>query len=102
MATLIVGGDRVNSYRDYLQEQGLGPVRHWNGRKNSECHRTLPSGTRLIVILVDQVNHRLAIKTRRIADELELPVIFSRRSIGQLEQAVSRVRGHDRLLAAAQ
>ena len=92
MSVLIVGGDRVNTYKEYLQTQGLGPVLHWNGRKNSDCHRSLPASTRLVVILVDQINHMLAIKLRRTADNLDLPVVFSRRSIGQLDQLISRFK----------
>lgn len=92
MSTLIVGGDRVNTYKDYLLSQGFGPVLHWNGRKNSACHRTIPSDTRLLVIMVDQVNHGLATKMRRVADELDLPVVFSRRSLGQLGEAINRFR----------
>jgi hypothetical protein len=92
MGTLIVGGDRINSYRDYLLAQGYGPVLHWDGRKNSACHRTIPAGTRLLVIMVDQINHGLATKMRRVADELDLPVVFSRRSIGQLGEAIKRFR----------
>jgi len=93
MSTLIVGGDRINTYKDYLLSQGFGPVLHWNGRKNSACHRTIPAGTRLLVIMVDQVNHGLATKMRRVADELDLPVVFSRRSIGQLDEVISRLKG---------
>lgn len=92
MSVLIVGGDRVNTYKEYLQTQGLGPVLHWNGRKNSDCHRPIPASTRLVVILVDQINHMLAIKLRRTADDLDLPVVFSRRSIGQLDQVISRFK----------
>ena len=92
MSVLIVGGDRVNTYKDYLQTQGLGPVLHWNGRKNSDCHRSIPASTHLVVILVDQINHMLAIKLRRTADDLDLPVVFSRRSIGQLDQLISRFK----------
>ena len=92
MSVLIVGGDRVNTYKEYLQTQGLGPVLHWNGRKNSDCHRSIPASTRLVVILVDQINHMLAIKLRRTADNLDLPVVFSRRSIGQLDQIISRFK----------
>jgi len=92
MSVLIVGGDRVNTYKEYLQTQGLGPVLHWNGRKNSDCHRSIPASTRLVVILVDQINHMLAIKLRRTADDLDLPVLFSRRSIGQLDQLINRFK----------
>ena len=94
MTTLIVGGDRVNTYKEFLLSQGLGPVLHWNGRNNSECHRKIPARTRLLVILVDQVNHRLAIKIRRVAVDMDLPVIFSRRSIAQLDQAITRFKGY--------
>ena len=90
MSTLIVGGDRVNTYKEFLLTQGFGPIQHWSGRKNSECHRTIPAGTRLVVIMIDQVNHGLANKMRRAADGLDLPVIFSRRSIAQLGQAINR------------
>ena len=90
MTTLIVGGDRINTYKDYLASHGYGPVLHWNGRNNSECHKKIPARTRLVVIMVDQVNHRLAIKMREIADSMNLPVIFSRRSIAQLEKAIER------------
>ena len=92
MSVLIVGGDRVNTYKEYLQTQGLGPVLHWNGRKNGDCHRSIPASTRLGVILVDQINHMLAVKLRRTADDLDLPVLFSRRSIGQLDQLISRFK----------
>ena len=44
MSTLIGGDDRVNSYRNYLLSRSFGPVLHWNGRKNSACQRTIPSG----------------------------------------------------------
>jgi len=100
MSTLIVGGDRVNTYIEYLENQGLGPVRHWDGRRNSDCHRVIPRGTRLVVILVDQVNHRLAIKMRLVAGERELPVIFSRRSTRQLGRAITRIRDNSSLTSS--
>lgn len=93
MTALIIGGDRIDTYKEYLVAQGFGPVLHWSGRNNSACHRKIPQRTRLVVILVDQVNHRLAIKMRQIADDRDLPVVFSRRSIAQLDQAIGRLRG---------
>lgn len=88
MSALIVGGDRVASYKDWLAEHGYFPVRHWNGRKQSECHRQIPIDTRLVVVLVDQVNHGLVRKIRRVADDMAVPVVFSRRSVSQLGAAV--------------
>ena len=102
MTTLIVGGDRVETYRDFLYENGFGPVLHWQGRKSGECHRLIPSKTRLVVIMVDQVSHGLAIKMRRTADELNLPVVFTKRSISQLGKALDRVRHRDPRVSAIQ
>ncbi|UCV05944.1 DUF2325 domain-containing protein [Dechloromonas denitrificans] len=91
MAALIVGGDRVGNFKDYLVQQGYVPVRHWTGRNQSECHRTIPIDTRVVVVMVDQVNHGLAKKIRRAADEMDVPVVFSRRSVGQLSSALACV-----------
>ena len=92
MKALIVGGDHVNTYKNFLLLQGYGAVLHWPGRKNNECHRPIPANTGLMVIMVDQISHQLASKMRRAAVDLDLPVVFSRRSIGQLDQAFARFR----------
>ncbi|NTV71367.1 MAG: DUF2325 domain-containing protein [Azonexaceae bacterium] len=89
MAALIVGGDRVDSFRDYLAGQGYQPVRHWSGRKPGECHRSIPVDTRVVVVMVDQINHGLARKIRRVADAMDVPVVFSKRSVGQLSGALA-------------
>lgn len=95
MTTLIVGGDRINAYSEFLSANGFGPILHWSGRRQSECHRTIPRGTQLVVILVDQVNHNLAYKIRRTADEMELPVVYTPRSIGHLGKTLTRFRPHN-------
>jgi hypothetical protein len=91
MAALIVGGDRIDTYKDFLASQGYEPVRHWSGRKQSECHRSIPLDTRVVVVMVDYVNHGLARKIRRSAGNMAVPVVFSRRSIGQLSSALGCV-----------
>ena len=93
MAALIVGGDRVGTYKTFLAEQGYVPVRHWSGRKQSECHRQIPLDTRVIVIMIDQINHGLARKIRQGAAAMAVPVVFSRRSVGQLGNALAGVDG---------
>lgn len=91
MAALIVGGDKVDAFRDYLAERGFGPVRHWSGRKPGECHRPIPVDTRVVVVVVDQINHGLARKIRRAAGEMSVPVVFSKRSLGQLSDGLAGV-----------
>ena len=91
MAALIVGGDRVDSFRDYLSQQGFQPIRHWSGRKAGECHRQIPLDTRVVIVMVDQINHGLARKVRREAGDMLVPVVFSKRSLGQLSNALACV-----------
>jgi hypothetical protein len=84
MAALIVGGDRIERYRAFLHENGFPRVRHWSGRKYSDCHREIPGDTRVIVMIVDQINHGFASRIRKTADARNLPVVFCRRSMEQL------------------
>ncbi|MBK7955548.1 MAG: DUF2325 domain-containing protein [Candidatus Accumulibacter sp.] len=92
MAALIVGGDHVAVYTKYLQEIGYPTIRHWNGRRNSECHRQIPADTSLVVILIDQVSHGLAKKARRSAMEMCVPIVFSGRGVGQLGEAMASLQ----------
>ena len=92
MAALIIGGDRVAVHIHYLQRLGYATIRHWNGRRKSECHRQIPVDTSLVVILIDQVNHGLAKKARRTANEMRVPIVFSGRGVGQLGEAMASLR----------
>lgn len=92
MSALIVGGDRVAVYITYLQQLGYATIRHWSGRRNSQCHRQIPADTSLIVILIDHVNHGLARKTRRTANEMRVPIVFSGSGVGQLGEAMASLR----------
>ena len=92
MAALIIGGDRVAVYMNYLQRLGYATIRHWNGRKKSECHLQIPVDTSLVVILIDHVNHGLAKKTRRTANEMRVPIVFSGSGVGHLGEAMASLR----------
>ncbi|MFT3959893.1 DUF2325 domain-containing protein [Propionivibrio sp.] len=92
MTTLIVGGDHVDTYRAFLSASGYGPVMHLKGRKPRECDQALPRHTRLVVIMVDQVSHGLALRMRRAANAQNLPVVFTKRSISQLNKALDRMK----------
>lgn len=80
MAMLIVGGDRVERLRQAMEERGLGPVDHWNGRKPGYLHRALPRGLDLVVVVWNQVNHPLLRKVREEAGRLGIPVLYTRHS----------------------
>lgn len=95
MGVLIVGGDRGGVVREQLQALGFDGFEHWSGRNNSDCHRQIPRGTKLVVIMVNRVNHGLARKVRRAAGEMDIELVFSR-SVSGLAQALDLRPGEGR------
>lgn len=91
MSVLIVGGDRVGTYREQLATLGFDSVAHWSGRTGSDCHRKIPENTRLVVVLINYVNHGLARKVRRLANETAVDVVFSRSISGLAKVLGQRV-----------
>ncbi|MDG4606821.1 MAG: DUF2325 domain-containing protein [Candidatus Contendobacter sp.] len=91
MSALIVGGDKVGQFQRRLQQLGHPDVHHWCGRRNSECRRRIPSGTQVIVMVIDQVNHGLATHVRRMADARSLPIVFSRRCMAEFDRSWRQV-----------
>lgn len=96
MSVLVVGGDRGGVYREQLQALGYPVVAHWSGRNGSDCHRKIPDGTRLVVVLIGYVNHGLARKVRRLAKEMAVEIVFSR-SISGLVPAPESVAVRERV-----
>lgn len=91
MSVLIVGGDRAAVYREQLQALGFDSIAHWSGRTGSDCHRKIPDDTRLVVVLINFVNHGLARKVRRLANEMAVEVVFGR-SISGVAEALAEQR----------
>ena len=86
MTVLIVGGDRISSITKYLAQNGFDDVKHWDARRNGDTHRFIPQNTRLVVILINFLNHGMVKKVKRDAEQLGLPVLFSKNSASELSQ----------------
>lgn len=83
MTALIVGGDYIKPLEKIIADRGVAKVEHWTGRKPGDLKKSVPKGTRLVVLLYDYLSHSLAKKVRNDADRLGLPVIYCRRSMGE-------------------
>jgi hypothetical protein len=90
--TLIVGGDYIDGLVDELTGLGLGRVEHWGGRKVRDLNRTIPADMDLVVVLFDYVSHNLLRKVRAEARRQGLPLIYSRRSAGELRRKIGGLR----------
>ena len=92
MTVLIVGGDRIGSIAKYLALNGYNEISHWDARRNSDTHRFIPRNTRLVVVLIDYLNHGMAKRIRKDAEQLGVPVLFSKNSASELSQVFSSER----------
>lgn len=86
MTVLIVGGDHISSISRYLAQNGFSNIEHWDARRNGDTHRFMPQSTRLVVILINYLNHGMAKKIKRQAEQLGVPVLFSKNSASELSQ----------------
>ncbi|WP_114637165.1 DUF2325 domain-containing protein [Polynucleobacter necessarius] len=77
MTVLIVGGDCISSITKYLAQNGYDQIQHWDARRNGDTHRYMPQNTRLVVILINFLNHGMARKIKRNAEQLGVPVLFT-------------------------
>lgn len=86
MTVLIVGGDCISSITKYLTQNGYDRILHWDARRNGDTHRYMPQNTRLVVILINFLNHGMARKIKRNAELLGVPVLYSKNSASELSQ----------------
>jgi hypothetical protein len=80
MATLIIGGDKIDSIRDELLAQGVTDIAHWVGRKHGDKNNTIPKNTQRIVVLTNYVNHSLVGKIKKEAKRLNIPIEYTKNS----------------------
>lgn len=83
---LVVGGDHLGSIGENLRQLGYGDVIHVTGR--NERRVDIPAGTRLILVLVDYVNHNLARWVKDQAKAQGIPTVFTRRSWSSVCQSL--------------
>ncbi|ACB83943.1 DUF2325 domain-containing protein [Natranaerobius thermophilus] len=85
MTVLIVGGDKVDKIKEYLeQEVGATRVKHVTGRK--ERSMELPS--ELDLVLTDFINHNLCKNIKCQAKEKCVSTLFSKRSLACITKSI--------------
>ena len=87
MATLIVGGDKIDSIKAELFAQGVTHIAHWTGRKHGDKNSVIPKNTQRIVMLTNYINHSLAGKIKKEAKRLNIPIEYTKNSRRFMEQA---------------
>jgi hypothetical protein len=83
---LIVGADYIEPLKKTMEEMGNFRVEHWTGRKSGDLRRSIPKNVDLCIVLCDYVSHGLVRKVREEAKALGLPVLYCRRSLGEVRE----------------
>ncbi|WP_459949150.1 DUF2325 domain-containing protein [Denitratisoma sp. agr-D3] len=93
MQALIVGADRVDTLRAEILRSGsrlgIESVAHWPGRKVSDCRRTIPHCTRLVIFVCDRTNHMLMRNVRKQAESMAIPMVFCRHSVLEIHACLA-------------
>ncbi|OWZ84811.1 DUF2325 domain-containing protein [Natranaerobius trueperi] len=92
MTVLIVGGDRVDKIKEYLeQEVGATQIKHVTGRK--ERTMELHSNLDLVLVLTDFINHNLCKNIKCQAKEKCVQTLFSKRSLACIIKSIHCLEG---------
>jgi hypothetical protein len=86
MRALIVGGDYIEPIAEELRSFGYAKVEHWNGRKQGDTRRSIPSSVALVLVLTDYTNHPLLKHLKQEALRAGIPVLYSRRSLVEVRK----------------
>ncbi len=80
MSVIIVGGDHLGCIPKELDRLGISKIQHLNGRSGQKIRGRIPDKIDFIILLYDFVNHNLAYKIKKLANNRDIPIIYAKRS----------------------
>src|SRR3989304_6305364 len=86
MSVLIVGGDHLGSIPKELDKIGITDIRHVTGRSGQKIRDGIPETMDFIIVLYDFVNHNLAYKIKKFAENKGIPIVYAKRSWASIYQ----------------
>lgn len=89
MSILIVGGDRIDRIRQEFTRRGSNRIEHWSGHKPGDLKRDIPDHVELVVLICNRVNHALAVRVRKTAEQRQLAIIYTRDKQGELRERLN-------------
>lgn len=93
MKVLVVGGDRIDTLKDMISSQmGSLEVLHWDGRKQSQGHRTIPQSVSYVIMLTTYLRHSVMKNIRTSAQRSGIPTVYSRHSSVDLQRCLECIQ----------
>lgn len=91
MSYVVIGADRLGNIEELLTKKLGDDVIHISGRKKKAVAFKLPHMTYGVVVFTDFVNHNLARHIKKEAKRLQVPIIFSKRSVHHLKDTLEKM-----------
>jgi len=87
MSIVVIGADYLGAIEKKLYLLGVTNLKHIDGRRVSNQNKiSIPPRTDFVLVLTDYVNHNTAKMVKEIARSRNVPLIFSKRSWGAVEE----------------
>jgi len=87
MSIIVIGADYLGSIEKKLYSLGVTKLTHIDGRRISNQNKiNIPAKTEFVLVLTNYVNHNTVKTVKEIAKLQEIPLIFSKRSWGSVEE----------------
>ncbi len=94
MSILVVGADNLGNIAEKLKVMGYKCLTHLKGRKNVHKRSLkIPVGTDLVLVMIDYVDHNIALSIKDNAKRQSIPVVFSKRSWAYISKQLEMVEG---------
>ena len=89
MSIVVIGADYLGVIEKNLYSLGITELKHIDGRKVSNQNKiNIPKKTDFVLVLTDYVNHNTAKMIKAVAKFQDVPLIFSKRSWGSVEEKI--------------
>ncbi len=92
MSIVIFGGDRLGKIPSLLKAEGFHLVHHVTGRKKSDIRVEIPREAEGVLVLVDYLNHTLALEVKAAAKRRGVQAVFARRSWSEISKAIGSLK----------
>jgi len=90
MSVLLIGGDKVNKITELLATLGVTNTVHWDSRRNSTSHKSIPKNTDVVIMLVDFLKHNSMSYFKKSAKKMDIPYICTRRGLGSVHSEFNK------------
>ena len=94
MSILLIGGDKVTTIKNRLNELGVSKINHWDARKKSSaCKKAIPHDTQCVIMLTSYLNHNAMKHFKSEAKKKQIPLICAKSSANCVYEEYVKVMG---------